>query len=105
MAVSMKGRDLVSIHDLTVEETWQIIKTTEQMKLRWKSGERDRPLVGRTLGMVFSKPSTRTRVSFEVGVWQLGGYALYLGANDLQLGRGRRSTTPGRSSPATLTGS
>lgn len=88
MAVSMKGKDFVSIHDLTVEETRQILKTTEQMKLRWKSGERDRPLAGKTLGMVFSKPSTRTRVSFEVGVWQLGGYALYLGAGDLQLGRG-----------------
>ncbi len=88
MAVSMKGKDLVSIHDLSVEETWQILKTTEQMKLRWKSGERDRPLVGKTLGMIFAKPSTRTRVSFEVGVWQLGGYALYMGTGDLQLGRG-----------------
>ncbi|MEW6032557.1 MAG: ornithine carbamoyltransferase [Bacillota bacterium] len=96
MAVSMKGKDLVSIHDLSVEETWQILKTTEQMKLRWKSGERDRPLVGKTLGMIFAKPSTRTRVSFEVGVWQLGGYALYMGTGDLQLGRGETIYDTGR---------
>lgn len=96
MAVSMKGKDLISIHDLTVEEVRQILKTTEVMKLRAKSGERDQPLRGKTLGMVFSKPSTRTRVSFEVAIYQLGGYALYLGASDLQLGRGETIGDTGR---------
>jgi ornithine carbamoyltransferase len=96
MAVTMKGKDLVSIHDLSVEEIWQILKTTETMKLRWKSGIFDRPLEGKALGMVFSKPSTRTRVSFEVAIYQLGGYALYLGASDLQLGRGETIADTGR---------
>jgi len=96
MAVTMKGKDLISINDLTVEETWQILKTTEQMKLRLKSGERQRPLEGKTLGMIFTKPSTRTRVSFEVAIWQLGGYALYLGASDLQLRRGETIEDTGR---------
>ena len=96
MVVSMKGKDLVAIHDLSVEEVRQILKTTELLKLRWKSGEHDQPLAGKTLGMIFSKPSTRTRVSFEVAIYQLGGYALYLGANDLQLGRGETIGDTGR---------
>jgi len=96
MAVSMKGKDLVSIRDLTVEEVWQVLKTTELMKLRWKSGQVDQPLKGKTLGMIFSKPSTRTRVSFEVAIYQLGGYALYMGAGDLQLGRGETIGDTGR---------
>jgi ornithine carbamoyltransferase len=96
MAQNMKGKDLVAIHDLSVEEVRQILKTTELLKLRWKSGVRDEPLPGKTLGMIFSKPSTRTRVSFEVAIYQLGGYALYLGANDLQLGRGETIDDTGR---------
>lgn len=88
MAISMKGKDLVSVHDLSPEEVWQIIKTAEVMKLRQKAGIQERPLAGKTLAMIFHKPSTRTRVSFEVGIWQLGGMALYLGASDLQLRRG-----------------
>lgn len=96
MVVSMKGKDLVAIHDLSVEEVRQILKTTEILKLRCRSGERDQPLAGKTLGMIFSKPSTRTRVSFEVAIYQLGGYALYLGANDLQLGRGETIGDTGR---------
>jgi len=96
MAVSMKGKDLVAIHDLSVEEVRQILRTTELYKLRWKTGEEDQPCYGKTLGMIFSKPSTRTRVSFEVAIYQLGGYALYLGANDLQLGRGETIADTGR---------
>ncbi len=96
MAVCMKGKDLVAVHDLTVEEVRQILKTTELLKLRQKSGEEDQPCYGKTLGMIFSKPSTRTRVSFEVAIYQLGGYALYLGANDLQLGRGETIGDTGR---------
>ncbi len=88
MAVHLKGKDLISIHDLTREEVDQILKTAEMMKLMYRAGEFCRPLQGKTLGMIFMKPSTRTRISFEVAMYQLGGYALFLSAADLQLRRG-----------------
>lgn len=88
MAVSMKGKDIISIHDLTREEVAQILKTSEIIKLMAKAGQMNRPLEGKTLAMIFSKPSTRTRISFEVAIWELGGHGLYLGAQDLQLKRG-----------------
>jgi len=88
MAVDMKGKDLISIHDLTREEVNQILETTHILKMKQLLGEIYHPLQGKTLGMIFQKSSTRTRVSFEVGMWQLGGYALFLSANDLQLNRG-----------------
>ena len=88
MAVDMKGKDLISINDLTREEVNQILETTHILKMKQLLGEIYHPLKGKTLGMIFQKSSTRTRVSFEVGIWQLGGYALFLSANDLQLNRG-----------------
>jgi len=88
MSVNMKGKSLASLYDLTKEEIEQIFKTSELLKLQLYRGQEHLLLKGKTLGMIFEKPSTRTRVSFEVGMWQLGGYALYLGAGDLQLGRG-----------------
>jgi ornithine carbamoyltransferase len=88
MAVHMKGKSLASLYDLTREEIEQILKTSELLKLQLIRGQEHPVLKGKTLAMIFEKPSTRTRVSFEVGMWQLGGYALYLSANDLQLGRG-----------------
>jgi len=88
MAVHLKGRSLDSLSHLTKEEIEQILKTSELLKLQLLRGEEHPLLKGKTLGMIFEKPSTRTRVSFEVGMWQLGGYALYLSASDLQLGRG-----------------
>ncbi len=88
MAVDMKGKDIVSIHDLSREEVIQILDTTHILKMKQKLGETYHPLKGKTLGMIFQKSSTRTRVSFEVGMYQLGGYALFLSANDLQLNRG-----------------
>jgi ornithine carbamoyltransferase len=88
MAISMKGRSLASLYDLTREEIEQILKTSELLKFQLLR-EQEHPLLkGKTLAMIFEKASTRTRVSFEVGMWQLGGYALYLSASDLQLGRG-----------------
>jgi len=88
MAVNMKGRSLGSLYDLTKEEIEQILKTSELLKFQLLRGEEHHLLKGKTLAMIFEKPSTRTRVSFEVGMWQLGGYALYLSSTDLQLGRG-----------------
>jgi len=88
MAIHLKGRSLDSLFHLSKEEIEQILTTSELLKSQLVRGE-ERPLLkGKTLAMIFEKPSTRTRVSFEVGMWQLGGYALYLSANDLQLGRG-----------------
>lgn len=84
----MKGRDLLSIHDLTTEEVYQILDVAKDLKAKQKAGIEHHLLKGKTLGMIFQKSSTRTRVSFEVGMYQLGGSALFLSGNDLQIGRG-----------------
>lgn len=88
MAVTLKGRDFVSLRDFSPEEIEQFLQTATAMKLRQKAGMMDRPLEGKTLGMIFTKPSTRTRISFEVGIWQLGGVGLFLSGEELQLRRG-----------------
>jgi ornithine carbamoyltransferase len=88
MTVRLKGRSLDSLLHLTKEEIEQILKTSKLLKSKLLCGEKHPLLRGKTLAMIFEKPSTRTRVSFEVGMWQLGGYALYLSSSDLQLGRG-----------------
>jgi ornithine carbamoyltransferase len=85
MAVNMKGKSLISIQDLTLEEIWQIFDLSAILKLKRLTGEPHRVLEGKKLGMIFSKPSTRTRVSFEVGIYELGGIGMYFGPNDLQL--------------------
>ncbi|HUX07054.1 MAG TPA: ornithine carbamoyltransferase [Acidobacteriota bacterium] len=82
----MKGKDLISIHDLSLEEIEEIFNLASKMKDT--PADYSESLAGKTLGMIFQKPSTRTRVSFEVGIYQLGGIGLYLSSNDLQLGRG-----------------
>ena len=87
MAVNMKGKSLVSINDLSLEEIYQIFDVSKTLKEKQLTGEQHRLLEGKTLGMIFSKRSTRTRVSFEVGIYQLGGIGLYFGPNDLQLGK------------------
>lgn len=86
MAVNMKGKDLISIADLTLEEIYEIFDVSKSLKEKKYTGESHRWLEGKTLGMIFTKRSTRTRVSFEVGIYQLGGIGLYFGPNDLQLG-------------------
>ena len=88
MSIDMRGKSLASLYDLKKEEIEQVLKTSDLLKLQVYRGQEHPLLKGKTLAMIFEKPSTRTRVSFEVGMWQLGGYALYLGAGDLQLGRG-----------------
>jgi len=84
----MKGRNLLAIHDLSAGEIDSILTLAERLKREIKEGKPHEILHGKTLGMIFAKPSTRTRVSFETGMTQLGGHAIYLGMNDLQLGRG-----------------
>lgn len=86
--LDLKGKDLISVHDWSTEEVFQVLKTAEMLKTCSKAGKEMALLPGKALGMIFTKPSTRTRVSFEVAIHQLGGYALYLSASDLQLGRG-----------------
>lgn len=88
MTTKINKKDLVSLYDLTVEEMYTIFKLTEILKIENLSNKAHHLLKGKTLGMIFQKPSTRTRVSFEVGIYQLGGTALYLSGNDLQLNRG-----------------
>ena len=82
----MKHKDFISIHDYTAAEVAQIFKLAAAVKKKPKKYAT--ALRGKTLGMIFEKPSTRTRVSFEVGMFQLGGHALFLSARDIQLGRG-----------------
>lgn len=80
--------DLISLHDLTSEEIHNLLKLGLKLKDELKKGIPHPILKGKTLGMIFTKSSTRTRVSFEVGMTQLGGYPLFLSSNDIQLGRG-----------------
>ena len=82
------GMDLISIHDLSVGDVEEILALAVDLKARQKAGIPHPLLAGKTLGMIFEKSSTRTRVSFEVGMYQLGGRALFLSSRDLQLGRG-----------------
>src|SRR6266487_5476455 len=74
--------------DWSAEELTEVLDLADDLKRRQQAREQHHLLPGRTLGMIFQKPSTRTRVSFEVGIYQLGGLGLYLSAGDLQLGRG-----------------
>jgi ornithine carbamoyltransferase len=86
--VGIEVKDLLSIHDLSTKEINDILDLAKTLKAQLKNGEQHHLLKGKTLGMIFQKASTRTRVSFEVGMWQLGGAALFLNANDMQIGRG-----------------
>lgn len=88
MAVSLKGRHFLKLQDFTKEELIQILDAADFIKMRTKLGIREEILGGKTLAMIFEKSSTRTRVSFEVGMAQLGGNALHLSARDIQIGRG-----------------
>ena len=87
MAVNMKGKSLISINDLSVEEIYQIFELSKNLKEKKLTGEPHKVLEGKTLGMIFAKPSTRTRISFETGIYHLGGIGMYFGPNDLQLGK------------------
>lgn len=81
-------KHLLKMADLTGEEIIELLNLADQLKYEQKHDITHHRLAGKTLGMIFQKASTRTRVSFEVGMYQLGGQALFLNANDLQIGRG-----------------
>ncbi len=84
----MSIRHLISLHDLPAAAIIDLLDLADRLKAQQKAGQPHPWLAGKTLGMIFSKSSTRTRVSFEAGMYQLGGHALFLSSNDIQLGRG-----------------
>ncbi|MBD8067553.1 ornithine carbamoyltransferase [Bacillus sp. PS06] len=86
--LNIKGKDLLTLADYTQDEILSIIELAVDLKGKHKNGIEITDLKGKTLAMIFEKPSTRTRVSFEAGMMQLGGNAIFLSSNDLQLGRG-----------------
>jgi ornithine carbamoyltransferase len=81
-------RDLLSIRDITTEEMNHLLKVAGIVKKERDQGLQRDDLKGKTLAMIFEKASTRTRISFEVGMYELGGHGLFLNSNDLQIGRG-----------------
>ncbi len=87
----MKVENLVSVDQLEEDDFWELMETAGNLKRDLRSGKSHKVLPDKTLGMVFLKPSLRTRVSFEVGMTQLGGHAVYLGPEDIKLGE--RETT------------
>lgn len=91
MDCRMKATNLVSLQHISTEDCWEILETARTLKLESKAGVRHDMLTGKTLAMIFQKPSLRTRVSFETGMWRLGGHAIYLGPSDIKLGQ--RETT------------
>ena len=81
-------KHLLKLEDWSTDEIINTLNLADQLKYEQKHGIEHKILAGKTLGMIFEKSSTRTRVSFEVGMTQLGGYPLFLSSNDLQIGRG-----------------
>ena len=81
-------KHLLKLMDLSAKEITEILNTADQLKYEKKNGIPHHLLTGKTLGLIFAKSSTRTRVSFEVGMFDLGGMSLFLSARDLQIGRG-----------------
>src|SRR3989338_392001 len=84
----MKKRDLIGIYCLTPDEIRRLLERARILKDWLKKNKHHKPLEDKTLGMIFHKPSTRTRVTFEVGMYQLGGQAVFLSGGEIQLGRG-----------------
>ncbi|MBI2247350.1 MAG: ornithine carbamoyltransferase [Armatimonadetes bacterium] len=86
MVASLRGRDFISMDDLSVDELNEVLDFAVELKRRVMGGDRPALLQGKVLAMLFEKPSLRTRVTFEVGMLQLGGHAIYLGPSDVQMG-------------------
>lgn len=86
--MNLQGRDFLTLRDFNRDEIEYLVDLAIDLKQKKKNGVATPILSGKSLGMIFQKASTRTRVSFEVGMYQLGGQAVYLNANDMQIGRG-----------------
>jgi len=86
--MKLKTKDLLTLAELTPKEFVELIDHSIKLKKEFKKGQNKPILKNKTLTMIFQKPSTRTRVSFEIGMYQLGGYAINLSSNDMQLSRG-----------------
>lgn len=84
----LAGRSFLTLADYNKEELAYLLELAADLKQQKKSGKMDQPLKGKTLGMIFEKSSTRTRVSFEAGIYQLGGTGIFLRSEDIQIGRG-----------------
>ena len=88
-------KDLLKLLDLSKEDILKILNTADQLKFSQKHGIAHDKLKGKTLAMIFEKNSTRTRVSFETGMYQLGGHALFLSSKESQIGRAGGGYCPG----------
>ncbi|HDQ26321.1 MAG TPA: ornithine carbamoyltransferase [bacterium] len=86
--MKLSRKDLITIDDITKDDVVKIIEISEMIRMKHRNGELFVPLLGKALACIFRKPSTRTRVSFEMAMFQLGGAALYLSPSEIQLGRG-----------------
>jgi len=89
-------KDFIHISDLTSDEIFDVLDKAKWIKNKFKSNEDHKPFNGKTLAMIFAKPSARTRVSFETGFYRLGGHALYLGPNDIGIGKRESTADIGR---------
>ena len=92
MGRTLRGRHLLSVRDLSPQEIRQVLDLAHHLKREHRAGIRHEVLTGKAVALLFEKPSLRTRVTFEVGVRQLGGYSVYLAPQDVQLGV--RETVP-----------
>jgi len=86
--LEMKKKNILTFEELSSKEISQLLELSIKLKKDLKKGKQSALLKNKSLAMIFQKPSTRTRVSFEIGMFQLGGYALNLSSNDMQLSRG-----------------
>ncbi len=86
--MDLKGRDFLTLADFSQDEIWYLLQLAKDLKDKQKRGIPHEYLKGKTLAMIFQKASTRTRVSFEVAMYHLGGFPMFLSKNDLQMGRG-----------------
>lgn len=88
LQAQLAGRDFLTLADYSKEEITYLLQLAKEIKQKKKQGEVYQPLKGKILGLIFEKSSTRTRVSFEAGIYQLGGTGLFLSSKDIQIGRG-----------------